>query len=844
MASSPPLASRLLAPVLHLLGRSRLPRLDGALSLAGLQAPVEILRDEWGIPHIYAANESDLWFAQGFVHAQERLFQMDFNRRLVAGRLSEVIGAESLPVDRWMRILTMRRVAEFEVSLLSEAVRNALQAYANGINAFLAQGRLPLEFSLLRYRPEPWVPADSLAWVKMMAWSLSVNWEMEILRSRLVAALGAELAAELEPPHLGRWPYVIPPGVDFSQIGQSALERAQAAQPFSGPSPYAGLGSNNWVLSGRLTASGAPLLANDMHLGLTTPAIWFENHLEAGDLRLTGVAMPGIPAIIAGHNGHVAWGFTNGFPDVQDLYIERLRRAPGGGVEAEYNGKWEAVQTLHETIRVRRGQPVVQEVTITRHGPVINALAPDFTGEQPLALRWTALDPDTMIEGIFSLSQARTCADFHQALRAWQTPTQNVVYADTQGSIGYTFAGKIPLRSKGDGRLPVPGWTDEYEWSGYVPFEALPHVENPPQGYIATANNRAFGDYPLRIELEPISGDRAQRIAELILDSTCRAGRELIDPAWVQAMHFDLLSPSARIVARVLAQLPLSVSVHTPETDLHEAVRLFREWDGTLAADSPAAAIYQAFIRRLASMILTYRLENPAGPAAKDRPAAKNLPAAKDRPAAKNPPAAKDPPATTDLPARVMGKGPVPLLSDIGLFGERWLPWITEILADPNSHWFNLGHGEKRDETLRLALQAAIAELKTQLGPEIRRWRWGQLHQLTFNHPLGSHPLLGPIFNNGPYPMGGDHTTVWATGASYHDLDSSASIGPPYRMIVDLSNLPGSLGLLAPGQSGHLASPHYNDQAPAWFTQGYHPLLFNRQDVAQAARHTLTLTPH
>jgi penicillin amidase len=818
------------ATFLRLVSRTRLPRLDGELRLAGLKKPVQILRDNWGVPHIYANNIQDLFFSQGFVHAQDRLWQMEFNRRLVAGRLAEILGEVAVPLDRWIRTLTMRRVAEYEVNLLPEETLSCLQAYANGINVCMVHQRLPVEFTLLRYKPEPWSIADTIAWVKMMSWSLCVNWEAELLRARLVAQLGPELAAELEPEHLQRWPYVMPPGVDYSHIGASALEKAQTLRPFTGPSPYDGVGSNNWVLAGDRTITNKPILANDMHLALTAPAIWYENHLVGGDLNVTGVTFPGIPGVISGHNGRVAWGFTNGFPDVQDLYIERLRRNETGQIQAEYNGAWENVRLLRETIKIKNKKPIVEEVIVTRHGPIINSLAADLAGEEPLALRWTSLEPDRMISSLFSLMQAQNCAEFHQNLREWTAPVQNVVYGDIDGNIAYSFPGKIPIRAKSSGRLPVPGWTDEYEWLGYIPFEALPHIVNPPQGYIVSANNRVLReDYPIEIQLEPISGDRAQRIAEMILDVGLRSGQEKIDLEFTQKMQFDQLSPSARVIQRYMVQVPLNFSVHTPETILHAALKLLKAWDGTLTVDSPAATIYQVFIRKIARLILADKLD----PTNRETT-----------------PANADPNHTT-LTSRFMGKGPTPVLAEISLFSERWLPWLTDILSDPESHWFDLGKGEKREDIILMALQATLDELKGMFGDDMQKWGWGRLHQCTFYHPLGANPIMAALFNRGPYPTGGDSTTIWATGGGYHDLSRSGSIppeathliGPAYRMIVDLGNLRNSLGLLTPGQSGNPASSSYDDQVTAWYQAGYHPMLYDRQDVEQGAQHKLLLSP-
>jgi penicillin amidase len=818
----------LIKTMLLLISRSRLPRIKGETHLPGLNAPVEILRDSWGTPHIYAQDLHDLFFAQGYVHAQDRMWQMDFNRRLVAGRLSEILGAVGLPLDRWMRTLTMRRVAEFEVGLLDGEIKGFLQAYADGINVFIGQRRFPIEFTLLKYKPEPWIVADTLAWIKMMSWDLSVNWEAEILRSRLLSHLGPELAAELELPHLKRWPYIVPPGSDYSHIGTTATKRANAARPFTGPSPYEGLGSNNWALSGTRTVSGKPLLANDMHLSISAPSIWFENHLVAENINAIGIIFPGIPGIIAGHNGHVAWGFTNGFPDVQDLYMERLRRDSNGDVLVEYNGNWEKARVLKETIAVKGENPVTEEVIITRHGPIINALAPDFAGEQPLALRWTSLEPDTMIHGVFEMLNAVDCKEFHRALRHWTAPTQNVVYADISGNIAYTFPGKIPIRAKGDGRFPVPGWNDEYEWLGYIPYEGLPHLENPPQGYVVTANNQTISDdYPVRIDLEPIPGDRAQRIAEMILNSRLRNGEERIDIPFIEKMQFDQLSPSARIIARYIGRLHPDRSANHPSTELDEVIRLFKEWDGTLAADNPVAAIYQVFIRKMIRSMFADKLETSEVSAS---PEQSPHPSPEEKP--------------VNLIDRFMGKGPTPVLAETGLSGERWLPWLTNLFEDPDSHWFDLGHGEKRDDVFRLALQASIDELKEILGPHIKDWSWGEIHKLTFNHPLaGGGKLLEALFNRGPFPIGGDQTTIWATGSGCHDLETSSIVGPPYRMIVDLNDLNNSISISAPGQSGNPGSSHYDDQIKPWFQKEYHPMLYARVEIEENANNRLVLIP-
>jgi penicillin amidase len=792
--------------------RRPLARTKGTLRVPGLRDGVEVLRDRWGIPHIYASNLHDLLFAQGFVHAQDRLWQMDLHRRLVSGRLSEIMGQVTVPVDYWLRILGMRRVVELEVDLLDPQIRAHLEAYAAGINARIAQGRLPVEFTLLRYRPAPWTVADTVSWGKMMSWYLSVNWESELLRAQLITTLGPEQAADLEASYPEGQPYIVPPGIDMAALDTTPLERAEAARSFTGPTARDGLGSNNWVLSGSRTATGAPLLANDMHLPMTLPSIWYENQLIADELNVTGVTFPGIPGVVVGHNGHVAWGFTNGYADVQDLYVERLRRTDDGDgksrVQYEYQSQWLDATVIDEEIRVKGGETIVKEIIATRHGPIINALAPDLAGEpwaqavegappevaEGLALRWTSLEPDGMIEAVLALNQARDCLEFREALRHWTAPVQNVVYADTKGNIAYTYAGKVPIRAKGDGRVPVPGWTGEYEWLRYIPFEELPHLYNPPQGYIVTANNRVIGDdYPYYLGSEFATGDRAQRIVELI--EACQR----IDIDYIKGMHFDQISHTARAIARHLGQLP----VHDPE--LAAVVAQMRDWDGSLDAGSAPAAIHQVFLRRMIQLLLQHRLGH--------------------------------------LAIRYAGQGPTPMLAESSLSGSTSWAWLLKVLSQPSSPWFDLGHGETREDVMRLALRQTVDILKAELGPEIEDWSWGKLHTLTYAHTLGRVKPLDRLLNRGPHPIGGDGTTIWATGASRHDLSSEGIVGPPFRFVADLGDLRNSWGLLVPGQSGQPGSKHYDDQIQDWFTGEYHPMLYDRDDVEREACARLSLVP-
>ncbi len=779
------------AALYYYLVRRPLAQVEGELRLAGLRAPVQVLRDHWGVPHIYADNEFDLFFAQGYVHAQDRLWQMEFNRRVVAGRMSELVGSVTVDFDRWMRTLGLYRAAEAELDHIDRRTLRDLQAYAAGVNARIDQGRLPMEFSLLMHQPEPWSVVDSLGWIKMMSWSLSGNWESELMRAKLIDKLGPELTAELDYSIPDRWPYIVPEGVDYGAIGDSAVRRAEDARKYTGPDYASGLGSNNWAVSGKRTASGLPLFANDMHLPMDLPSIWYENHLVAGDLNVTGVSFAGLPGIISGHNGRVAWGYTNGFSDVQDLYMERIRRTEDGKVQAEYLGVWEDAEVRKEEIWVRGQDPVIEEVIVTRHGPLINSVAKE---EQPLALRFTALEPEGMVNALHPMIRASNCVELREALRYWTSPTQNVVYADVDGNIGFTHAGKIPIRAKGDGKLPVPGWDGEHEWTGWIPFDELPTLYNPEEGFIVTANNPVVDErYPHNLGLDHATGDRAQRIREMI-----EAGGE-IDAAAIKQMQSDVHSAKAVAIKGFIGALQLD------DPELARLVEMVREWDGELTAESAAAAIYQQFVRQMLTIILRPRLG--------------------------------------ELTNRYTGKGSIPGLADGSLFGLTAWVWLEKTLADPDSHWFDLGGGEKRDQVMAMALRQAGDFLQEAMGPDPEAWSWGGIHTLTFSHVLGRATTMGQPLNKGPYPLAGDGSTVAAGLETSYEDGSGVVIGPPFRFIADLADLGRSLGCLVPGQSGQPSSEHYGDQIHDWQNGRYHQMLYRRQDVERALEHRLKLYP-
>jgi penicillin amidase len=500
--------------------------------------------------------------------------------------------------------------------------------------------------------------------------------------------------------------------------------------------------------------------------------------------------MPGVPMIIAGHNRQVAWAFTDGCPDAQDLYEEHLQRSGRGGWEYEYKGEWLPAVVRKEQIRIKGGACVTEDVVVTCHGPVINLLFKDaFPDSPPLALRWTALEPGGTFQAVYDMNLAGDCWSFREALRHFDDPSQNVVYADTQGNIAYSLNGRIPVRAKGDGTVPAPGWTGDYEWTGYVPFEAMPHIFNPLRGYIATANNQIQRpDYPYFLGKDYLISERAGRIIEML------EAKEKVDIPYVQKMHFDQVSFSARSFARSLGVLQVS------DPDLVEIVGKMSTWDGTLDVNNPLASIFEVTIRYAIRLILEHQLG--------------------------------------ELGLRAQGQGPFS-----GQWPEHTWEWFVHLLEKPESHWFNLGKGERRDDVLRLALTQAVEFLKQELGPRMVDWKWGKLHKLTFNHVLGQQKPLDFIFNIGPFPIGGDGTTIWASYTSWHDLKSNPVVGPPFRFIADLGDLDHCWGLLIPGQSGHLTSPHRMDGIKPWFKGDYHPMLFCREEVEKNMEARLVMAP-
>ena len=779
----------ILASVGTWLVRRPWPKLNGSISAPGLTAPVTIIRDEWGVPHIYAENEHDLIFAQGYAHAQDRLWQMEFNRRIGSGTLSAILGESTLDIDLFMRTLGLRRAAEKDWSLLGSDIGVLLEAYAAGVNAYVDshRGRLPLEFTILGVEPQPWTPVDSLTWGKVMAFNLGGNYDFELLRARIIAELGTDAAQTLLPPYDAGAPVIVPAGtgnyswmkgIDAGLPGALAAVLGHSATD---------AGSNNWVVSGSRTESGKPLIADDMHLGLNMPSVWYENSLHGGRLDVAGYSFPGVPLVIVGHNGRIAWAVTNLPADVQDFYIEKLDDADDPKA-CEFQGQWEELTIIPETIEVKGSQSVLVDVKVTRHGPIMNDAIASLADAEPLALRWTALGSTRLMNAVLGLNMASDWDEFRQALQFWDVPSQNFMFADVDGNIGYQSPGLIPIRAAGhQGLVPVPGWTGEYEWQGFIPFDELPRAYNPDRGFIVSANNKVVEDsYPYHLAYEWSAPYRAQRITDMLAADQSASIENMRE---IQAQTYSLPAEAMR---------PYLEAVQ-PATELERlALEIVRDWDLTYETDRAGGAVFQAWYWFLVRETLGDELGDD-------------------------------------------------LLSAYLPYDTSHVPMMVEIMKEPNSRWFDddrTAQQETRDDIVRRSFSEAVAWLEEKLGRP-GKWEWGKLHIMVFVHqPLGQSGIgiIEGLFNSKAIPARGDNFTVDAAWLNYAE-PFAMNGGVSQRLIVDLGDWSRSLSIHSTGQSGHLFHPHRADMLHSWQNVEYHPLIFEREAAEASAEATLVLTP-
>jgi penicillin amidase len=794
------------------LARSALPQLDGRLRVLGLTAPVKVIRDGHGSPVIDAANLNDLFFAQGYVTAQERWFQMDGMRRFAAGELSEVFGSDYLEHDRQQRILGLKVVAQKTVEALPTEDRSRFEAYARGVNAYLEahRDRLPLEFRMLRYSPRPWTPEDSTLIGVQMVEDLSSSPRHALMREKILAKLGPELTADLyvNSSWHDRPPTVSRPTLDQEIKGEDQNDDEDEDDDSGADSSVTGLtprpdvpalpslpemfwderalvlGSNNWVVSGAHTVSGKPLLSNDMHLHNQMPNLWYEAHLRcaSGNFDVAGVTLPGYPYVIVGHNQRIAWGFTNLGPTVEDVYVETFN-SDGQYLTPE---GWKQPEHRREVIHTKEKPDVIVDVVLTRHGPIVTDMVP---GEaRKLALRWTLYDG--MRSPFFAVDSAQKWEEFRRAFSELDAPGQNVVYADVDGNIGYQATGKIPIRAAGDGSLPENGSDNAHEWIGYIPFDKLPSIFNLPTGIIATANSRITPDgfrYSLSTEWEaPWRSARIYRVLE--------SGKKF-SAADMLALETDIYSELDRFFGE---RLVYAVDhAKNPSIRAKAAAEILRQWDGRMIENSPAPTIAVEARQELTRLLLEPKL----GAAPKD---------------------------------------PQELETTLSWKSYRWMMssvWLENVVQHQPKRWLPETYANY-DDLLTAAVEAAIDSNPahgSDAPQDLNSWKWGNFHPVEIQHPVyGRIPVLRRWTGPGLQPQSGSEYTVKAVSRSH---------GPSERMTVDLANLDQSTLNLVTGEAGNLLSPYYLDQWNAWYEGFTFAWPFSGPAVDKARAHELVLEP-
>jgi penicillin amidase len=804
--------------------RTSFPRTSGRLMVPGLKGQVDVLRDSFGVPNIYADNPEDLFLAQGYVQAQDRFFEMDFRRHLAAGRLSELFGKSQLETDAYVRTLGWRRVAEQELALVAPSTRRYLDAYAAGVNAYI-EGRtaseLSLEYSLLRlqglqYRPEPWTAADSVAWIKVMAWDLASNLDEESERAIITGKLGAGRAASLFPPYplddfapiLRRGDVVgkafdpsaskgsarpLPDGLSDDQLrrasgaleGVAKINRTIPHVLRSGSGAGA-TGSNSWAVAGSGTASGHAILSNDPHLSTSIPSIFAQVGLhcrvlsKACPFDVSGFSLASVPGVVIGKNTKIAWGLTTSYVDAQDLFLEDVR-----GDTVREGDSYVPLRVITEQIRVRDDQPRTIRIRSSRHGPLLSDVdqrlqqvsasrSDPSVAPYGVSLSWTALQPGHTMDALLAINQAQNFKEFRAAAALLGAPSQNLLYADTAGNIGYQLAGTVPLRLKGNGTKPSPGWDSSYGWRGTVPFAKLPYVENPPSGFLVAANQQVIGaQYPYPLGSAYSYGWRSQEIIDKLHDAP-----PLTMDDGEQIFYDDTIRFAADLV-------PILLKIKVSDPWVVEGQRTLVGWDYSATADSAAAAYFNVVCHNI--LKLTFRDE---------------------------------------LPQDLWPSG-----------GDRWYAVLSILIKQPKDPWWDdvntTDKIETRDDILLAAMINARKEITSLMARDTDEWQWGKLHTVRLQNPTLGTSGIAPIenlFNRGHYPVGGGPAAVNAMG--YDDRTGyTVTDGPAMRMLIDLGDLDASRWVNQSGVSGHAFHPHYDDQTELWANQQLWPFVSSQRAV-------------
>ncbi len=779
------------AGVVYYLVTKSYPSTSGTEPVKGLRAKVQVYRDSYGVPHIYAESDHDGYFAVGYIHAQERLWQMELIRRAGEGRLSEILGPSALPADKMFRTLGLWRLAKRNAESLDPVVRNALQAYADGVNAFIGShsGRFPIEFDMLGFEPEQWMIAHSLVVGRLLAWELNFSRWTDILMGVLVQRFGEERAREVFPHWPANAPFILPrEGKGVSQLPTQLMEADVSYRKLMGMNDISS-GSNAWVIGGSKTMSGKPILANDPHLVFMAPGRWYELHLHTPDVDVSGPSIAGVPFVVIGRNERIAWGVTNAMMDDADYYVEEVDSVQYP-TKYRFNNEWRPMIQYVDTIAVKDSLPVVYTSYWTQHGPIVNRIETAAQFSPPrISMRWTGEDPSDEAKTFYRINRAKNWDDFKEALKSFGSPAQNFVYGDVDGNIGYYTGGRLPIRTVKSALIPFAGSTGQYEWKGYVPFDKMPQRFNPTQGFIAAANNKIVDDtYPYYISNNWEPPWRATRINEIL------KGQDKLSVEDVQRLQLDLVSLQARELIPIILKAFDSVDVKSE--DVKTALTYFRTWNFEMTKNDVATTLFEVFF--LKTIHNTF---------------------------------------DDEFGGQVLG------LYDT--LATVPLTVMTELLKEDSSVWFDnitTPQVETKNDIIRKSLGDAVGDLKGLLGGELKEWQWGRLHKIEFRHIFSANSLLRPIFDVGPFEVGGDHSTIWKGDFSLNKPFAN-TVGPSTRQIFDLSDMNNTRAVTPPGQSGQVFNKHYSDQVQLWLLGEYRRMPMEQNVIEQTCRDVLTLEP-
>ena len=762
---------------------------NGKLSVEGLSKPVTIITDKYGVPHIYADTEEDLFFAQGFIHARDRAWQMEMNRRVALGQVAEAFGEIALDTDRLVRTLGFNKLARKDYEIASDDTKNILTCYSKGVNAFFDIGTLPIEFKLSKIKPRKWDPIDSLAFGRVMAWTLSHGWSSALTRQEIVEKVGVDKAAELNIVYPETNPVELPDGIQFNELEMDKMMDSMKGPFLDRDMEGGGRGSNAWAISSNKSETGKPILCNDTHLVLSLPSIWYLNHLcSDSGFHVTGATMLGFPGIVIGHNEFSGWGVTLAFTDVEDIFVEKINLSNPS--EYMYKDNYLNFEHHEEIIKVNGKSDYIENVRKSIHGPLIGNVV--GKNDKVLSLCSKALEPMRVIDGLLKINKSNSWESFDKGVALIDAPALNFVYADIDSNISLFVSGKVPIRKRGYGSLPVSGWDGKHDWVDEIPIKHMPKTLNPSKGYIISCNNKIIDDdYPYFLGNLFMNGYRAKRI-ENIFNS-----HDKINFKICESLHMDCYSIPAKTFINGMIQ-----GFRTVKPQIQEVIDLLLNWDCILDKDSIEASIYQVLMYNIIRNIV----EDELG---------------------------------VELTNKYMGNGEHPLLLPTSELLGHTTPAIFKIFQNSDSKWIK--SNKEIISLIENSIISTIQWLTNELGPDQKNWGWGKLHNVSFKHNMSVKKPLDTVFNLGSYEIGGDTDTVCQTAFNPSSPYKATEWSPAIRLIMDIGNWSNCKYICPPGQSGILGSKNYNNMVDTWLSGEYIPMLWERKDIDNNSNERLEL---